>query len=519
MTDHHHTIYQHQASPDRKTPGSSFGLAPELLTKARARVKWFAFAMMIMSLIGACFTVSWNMMGAVTLEGFFRQLTIFGVNSTISAIIWLIARGSRFSDSLVLHFGLLLEVLICLGAAIGTNMDAYQVHGGMAGMSWVTPIIILFPLIVPYPPKRMLIASLITACTEPISVFIIWFTTPIERNPWHFEVLIFPVLAAGLAYFASRIIWGLNVEVTRARRLGSYQLETCLGRGGMGEVWRASHQMLARPAAVKLIHSEALTSDIARAQATLSRFEHEAQATASLRSPHTIQLYDFGRAEDGAFYYVMELLDGIDLLTLIDKYGPQDPARVIHILVQVCHSLEEAHQSGLIHRDIKPANLFVCRYGTDDDFVKVLDFGLVKEVRSGDKVAQQLTQHDMMLGTPGFMPPELALSEKYIDGRADLYAVGCVAFWLLTGAMLFSDDTPMKTLMRHVSETPDPPSVYTELPVPSELDSLVLQCLEKDPSNRPHAAREVSTRLQAIQLDQPWTSNEARQWWDTHRPV
>ena len=341
----------------------------------------------------------------------------------------------------------------------------------------------------------------------------------IARDPIHFEVAINPVLAAGLAYYASRIIWGLNVEVTRARRLGSYQLETLLGRGGMGEVWRASHQMLARPAAVKLIHPEALAKDATRAQAILGRFEQEAQAIASLRSPHTVQLYDFGRAEDGAFYYVMELLEGLDLSTLVDKYGPQDSARVIHLLVQACHSLEEAHRPGLIHRDIKPANLFVCRYGTDDDFVKVLDFGLVKEVSAQGAKAQQLTQHDVVLGTPGFMPPELALGEKDVDGRADLYALGCVAYWLLTGTMLFSAESPMKTLMKHVNETPDAPSGRSELTIPPELDALVLQCLEKDPANRPNSAEEVSAKLRAIPLDRPWVKEDARRWWDTHRPA
>jgi serine/threonine-protein kinase len=272
----------------------------------------------------------------------------------------------------------------------------------------------------------------------------------------------------------SRIIHNIGAELVRARELGSYTLEERLGRGGMGEVWRARHRMLARPAAVKIIRPEALDEDATKAQALLDRFEQEAQATASLRSPHTVQLYDFGRADDGTFYYVMELLQGLDLSTLVDKYGPQQPARVIHFLVQACRSLEEAHRTGLIHRDIKPANLFVCRYGTDDDFVKVLDFGLVKEVKARGEKTLQLTQQDVVLGTPGFMPPELALGEKNIDGRADLYALGCVAHWLLTGTMLFPDDSPMKILMKHVNETPVAPSRRSELAIPPELDALVL---------------------------------------------
>jgi len=518
MTSSHPTVFRRKASSE-PTPGSSFGLAPELAKKARDRVKWFAFAMVVMSLIGVGYNVVSLAVGTFEQQEFFRNVLILGTNAAIAAIIWWVARTPRFGDSLVLRLGLVLEVLICLGAAIGTNMDAYQTHGTMAEMSWVTPIIVLFPLIIPYPPRRMLVASLITACTEPASVLFMWLTLPIARDPMHFEVAINPLLAAGLAYYASRIIWGLNVEVTRARRLGSYQLEERLGRGGMGEVWRASHQMLARPAAVKLIHAEALAEDADKTQAVLGRFEQEAQATASLRSPHTVDLYDFGRADDGAFYYVMELLEGIDLFTLVDKYGPQEPARVIHLLVQACHSLEEAHRAGLIHRDIKPANLFVCSYGTDDDFLKVLDFGLVKEVSAQGDTATQLTQHGVLLGTPGFMPPELALGEDDVDGRADLYALGCVAYWLITGSLVFEGDTPVQQMVRHAKDTPAPPSSRSEHEIPEALERIILSCLAKDPAERPASAQDLARQLQDCPLDRPWTPERAHRWWELHRPA
>ncbi len=516
MTSSPPTVFRHAASTGRPTPSGSLGIAPELAKKARDRVKWFAFAMMVMSLIGVAYTLIWNALNLLDQQSYPRQLLVFGINSAVATAIWWIARNPRYRDTTVLHLGLVLEFLICLGAAIGTNMGIYAKHGDMAELTWVTPIIILFPLIVPYPPRRMLVASLITACTEPIAVLIMWFALPISRDPRHFEVLIQPVLAAGLAYYAARIIWGLNEEVSRARRLGSYMLEEKLGRGGMGEVWRASHQLLARPAAVKLIHPEALAADALGAQSILARFEQEAQATASLRSPHTVELYDFGRTEDGAFYYVMELLDGLDMATLVEKHGPLEPARVIHLLDQACHSLEEAHRAGLIHRDIKPANLVVCRYGTDEDFVKVLDFGLVKEVSAQGAEVQQLTQQDVVQGTPAFMPPELALAEKKIDGRADLYALGCVAYWLLTGTMLFTTESPMQTLMKHVNQVPDAPSKRAEIPIPSELDALVLQCLEKDPTNRPASAATLSAALRSIPLERAWGREDAGRWWDTH---
>jgi serine/threonine-protein kinase len=205
--------------------------------------------------------------------------------------------------------------------------------------------------------------------------------------------------------------------------------------------------------------------------------------------------------------------------TLVERYGPIEPSRVVYHLIQVCHSLNEAHKRLLIHRDIKPANLFVCSYGDDFDFVKVLDFGLVKQVSAQGAKARQLTQRDVVMGTPDFMPPELALGEKNIDGRADLYALGCVAYWLLTGTMLFSAESPMATLMKHVNEIPDAPSERSELTIPPELDALVMECLEKDPANRPNNAEELVAKLQVIPFDRPWGKEDARRWWDSYRPA
>ena len=196
------------------------------------------------------------------------------------------------------------------------------------------------------------------------------------------SVSISPAFAVVLAYFGARMIYAISLDVSRARLLGAYQLESRIGAGGMGEVWRASHRMLVRPAAIKLIAPHQLGDD---AHAVLTRFEQEAQATALLRSPHTVEVYDFGRSDDGSFYYVMELLDGVDLQELVRTHGPLPASRVVHILRQACHSLAEAHAAGLVHRDIKPANIFVCRYGSDFDFVKVLDFGLVKHDKAGDE--------------------------------------------------------------------------------------------------------------------------------------
>jgi serine/threonine-protein kinase len=286
----------------------------------------------------------------------------------------------------------------------------------------------------------------------------------------------------------------------------------------MGEVWRASHRLLARPAAIKLIRSSAGNGNGTSVEMR-RRFEREAQVIAQLRSPHTVTLFDFGVAEEGSFYYVMELLDGIDTDTLVRRFGPIPAERVVHIVRQMCHSLSEAEWCGLVHRDIKPANIFLCRYGEDHDFVKVLDFGLAKVVQETSLETQTLiTKPNLIQGTPAFIAPEQALGSRDVDTRADIYSTGCVAYWLLTGQLVFTADTPMKLLLAHAQTTPEPPSSRTEMPIPHDLDALVLSCLAKDPEYRPKSARDLLQRLDAVALQQSWTDQRAREWWAMHLP-
>jgi serine/threonine-protein kinase len=280
----------------------------------------------------------------------------------------------------------------------------------------------------------------------------------------------------------------------------------------MGEVWRAEHRMLARPAAIKLIRGshDGISPDRQR------RFEQEAQAIARLRSPHTVELYDFGVAENGAFYYVMELLDGLDVEALVRRYGPVSPGRAIHLLRQVCHSLSEAQSCGLVHRDIKPANIFLCRYGEEADFVKVLDFGLVKTLDGTGDAQPGLSAENMVQGTPAFIAPEQALGDP-VDGRADIYATGCVAYWLLTGKYVFTADTSMGIVLQHVQAVPTAPSARAGQAIPPALDSLILCCLAKDPSARPQSAGELSRRLAQVGGADGWNADSARRWWEEHR--
>jgi serine/threonine-protein kinase len=249
----------------------------------------------------------------------------------------------------------------------------------------------------------------------------------------------------------------------------------------------------------------------------LRRFELEARATASLTSAHTVALYDFGVSDEGTFYYIMELLDGLDLDRLVRRFGALPPARVVHLLTQVCESLEEAHEKGLVHRDVKPANLYVCRSGIRRDFVKVLDFGLVAHRRTMKPSELRLTLPEHAIGTPAFMAPEVALGRE-IDGRSDLYGLGCVAYWLVTGREVFEGSNAIDVVSKHVHAEPEPPSRHCPGGVPPGLEALILGCLKKSREERPSGAREVARLLRSIPLDAAWSEESAEAWWSEHLP-
>ena len=343
------------------------------------------------------------------------------------------------------------------------------------------------------------------------------------RGTWPFEsptdalLMHYPdYLLVGVAVVISYIVTTLGQQVAKAREMGSYQLGELLGRGGMGEVYKATHRMLARPAAIKLIRPETVgAGDPVAAELAATRFRREAQAAANLRSPHTVELYDFGVTDDQTLYFVMELLDGLDLDTLVREHGRVPAARAVHILRQVCASLEEAHVQGLVHRDIKPANIHVGRLGLVCDFVKVLDFGLVKPIADRSLEQTLATQAGLVVGTPGYMAPEMVLSDT-VDGRADLYALGCVAYYLLTGKQVFDGDTPMKVMAKHLQEPPIPPSQRVPNSVPPGLEQVILACLAKKPEDRPPSAAELARLLAAADVE-PWTSEQAAAWWASVR--
>ncbi len=325
-----------------------------------------------------------------------------------------------------------------------------------------------------------------------------------------FDALILTMLAIG-STFGARTMSRLRREVAEARQIGQYRLRRRLGAGGMGEVYLAEHQLLKRPCAVKLIRAGDSTDP--RAQ---ERFEREVRLTATLSHPNTVEIYDYGRAEDGTYYYVMEYLPGLSLAELVERYGPLPPERATYLLRQVCAALAEAHAAGLLHRDLKPSNIIAARRGGMDDVAKLLDFGLVRPAATGR--AAHVSADGQILGTPLFMSPEQASSTQEVDERSDIYSLGAVAYYLLTGRPPFEGEDGLAVLIAHARDPVIPPSRLRP-DIPEDLEQVVLRCLAKDPAGRFADARSLERALAECACAGDWDQESAARWWRGANPL
>jgi len=445
---------------------------------------------------------------------------IAGASTLVSLALFSYTRRDNRDPRFILDLGLVYMVLTSAAIALMSHMDPMPEGWHVYPMiTWPGAVVLMFAAIVPNAPMRTLVAGLIAVSTNPLAMLLAKAQGISDfGDASNLLVVHYPdYLLVGVSVVISHTVTRLGHQVTKAREMGSYRLVTMLGKGGMGEVWKASHRMLARDAAIKLIQPDMLIRNSGEsAELMRRRFEQEARTTASLRSPHTVQLYDFGVSEDSAFYYVMELLDGIDLETLVKKFGPLPPARVVFILRQVCRSLAEAHRRGMVHRDIKPTNIFLCRLGNEYDFAKVLDFGLVKVMEDGNET--QMTVAGATTGTPSYMAPELALGSPHIDGRTDLYGLGCVAYWLLTGKLVFEETGGTAMMLAHVHKIPVPPSERVGHAVSPSLDRAIMMCLAKEPAERPASAETLASLLDSCHDVGSWTREDAERWWQSSMP-
>jgi serine/threonine-protein kinase len=442
-------------------------------------------------------------------------LSVALVGALLSLALFGVSKLRKIPAANVADLGNVYLFIICLSLGILRHSQA-STHGEL--MRQVSPVVIpllAFGALIPTVPSKALLLMLLAAAMDPLGLLMM-------RAHTHYTareivvVLSSPLLAALIAQQISKVVHHLAEGIVKAREVGSYKLVERLGVGGMAEVWRANHRMLRRPAAVKLIRPKVLVDHgPVDSERLLRLFTREVRTTASLRSPHTIQVYDFGITREGAFYYVMELLDGIDLMTLVERFGPQPGERVASLMKQVCHSLREAHARNFVHRDIKPANVLTCSLGGEFDFVKVLDFGLVLDRHL---TSEELEDEKQFVGTPAVMAPEMLRFQAPVDARADLYALGCVGYWLLTGKRVFEAQTRADMLVMHAHQKPLLPSKRIDRAIHPGLEALIMQCLEKNPNKRPQTARELSDALTALVFEHPWTDERAELWWKQHRP-
>lgn len=434
------------------------------------------------------------------------------LSGAIPAFVWLYCRIAERSASALESTDSI--ATIATGTAIGvTCIYAPAVHRPELGaIMGVAIFLILRAILVPSSGAR-------TAVLSGLSVLgAIYSAYECHRReapaPYTLPLPVYPALTAvwgGLgaiaATLASRTIFGLRQKASEAQKLGQYTLGAKIGEGGMGAVYRASHAMMKREVAIKLLPAEKAGKE------SMVRFEREVQLTSRLNSPNTIAIYDYGRTPEGVFYYVMEYIDGFSLEDLVAKFGPLPPGRVVHLAKQICAALSEAHSIGLIHRDIKPANVALCERAGVYDVVKVLDFGLVKELGTDSSS----TTSAALTGTPLYLSPEAITAPDKVDGRSDLYAVGGVVFWLLTGTHVFEGSTIVEVCSHHLHTKPESASVRLGRSVPSDLEAVIARCLEKDPAKRYANADELAQALDACDSVDEWSDALAAEWWKEHR--
>lgn len=429
------------------------------------------------------------------------------------AAVWLGSRQGRFSlpalraldiGALVVGctlFALMGMNLVGIQRALGLNLAVGVYAGLLACANTVTARAIA----VPSTARRTLVAGIIAMLPLVPS------TAAATGSPAAvMNVATWCAVTIAIATVGSRVIYGLRAEAARVRRLGQYTLEEKIGEGGMGIVYRASHAMLRRPTAIKLLPPERA------GDANLARFEREVQLTAQLSHPNTVAIYDYGRTPDGVFYYAMEFLGGINLEELVRRHGPLPAGRVLSILEQVCGALSEAHGRGLVHRDIKPANVILTERGGEPDVAKVVDFGLVKPLTGGGSEVT-VSISSVLTGTPLYMAPEAMTAPDRGDPRSDLYALGAVGYFLLTGQPVFEGATVMEVFAHHLRTDPVPPSRRATHAVPADLEAVILRCLRKRPEDRPQSARLLRDELRRCTGTPHWTVEEAAGWWRTFR--
>ena len=479
------------------------------------RVARFGAAVFVMALVMGIASVVTHVAsgGPAPENGGFAHEVLHTTTLLPPLAVWLRCRGRLMGTRVVEFVEAALTLAACLFYALLGLSAPTSLSVAVSVPLAMSYTLLGRSIIVPSSSRRTLLISAAGAAptlfyfkTEGVSAFF-------NQSPASGRIFVlFGTLWCGFAVVAaaanSRQLYGLRARIREIGKLGQYTLEEKIGEGGMGAVYRAAHAMLRRPAAIKLLANDRAS------EKDQARFEREVQLTSTLAHPNTIAIFDYGRTADGVFYYVMEYLNGLDLDRLVKHHGPLEPARVIHILVQVCGALAEAHALHLIHRDIKPANIVLTHRVDEPDVVKVVDFGLVRTLAADTTVSR----HDAIIGTPLYLSPEAINAPDTVDARADIYALGAVAYFLLAGRDVFGGATVVDVLSQHMLKAPARPSTHLPLPLPADLEDLVLQCLAKEPAARPPSAAALRDALLACADAPRYDRAAAMAWWRDHGP-
>jgi eukaryotic-like serine/threonine-protein kinase len=427
-------------------------------------------------------------------------------------VMWLACRrGPAFRVSILRALDVAATLVVCASPALTQLVWGRELPGQHFVMLLiVTNVSVARAVFVPSRPARTCRLTLASVAPTILAAFAVDASVRVSGGyaPFPIVAVLWSLCAVAIATVTSQVIYGLRRQVRAASQLGQYTLEEKLGEGGMGAVYRARHALLRRPTAIKLLPLEKA------GEANVKRFEREVQLTAELSHPNTVSIFDYGRTPDGVFYYAMEYLEGLDLETLVRADGAQPAARALHVLKQVAGALAEAHDHELIHRDIKPANIILCERGGLYDVAKVVDFGLVKHVE-GTLGDPELSRADTIAGTPLYISPEALTAPETVDGRSDLYGLGAVGYFLLTGQTVFEGRSVVEIASHHLHTRPTPPSERLGSPLPPKLEAVVLLCLEKDKERRPESAHALLQELAGCDDVGVWLEDEARLWWDT----
>ncbi len=474
-----------------------------------SRLMFWSFAMLLAFMVVTYET--YNALGRryePTLNEYVYAISAAGMS--MLAFTWRVLLGRR---QLTLPQLLRIDVFFQIGTGMIFAVSGVLAHdlrpSAYICLTYTALLVLLRATIVPSTGKRTVIVGALACLPMTLATVVAVYLYP-QEVPGPVYVgggVLICTMAIMLATIVSTTLYAYRRKVHEAMQLGQYTLDRKIGEGGNGAVYRARHALLRRPTAVKLILPKLVDAE------TLDRFEREVQHMSQLTHPNTVAVFDYGRSPDGILYYAMEYLDGIDLDRLVRRHGPQPAERVIPILIQVCGALAEAHRRGLIHRDIKPANIILSERGDVPDVAKVVDFGLVKEVATNKN-----TSHGRAIaGTPSYMAPENVTDPDHIGASADLYALGAVAYFMLTGQPVFDGKTAVDVCVQHVTKTPVPPSQIAKVEIPAELERIILACLAKQPRDRPESASMLAQQLKRVALGSSWSEESALAWWAAFR--